>query len=104
MKKSDQNKITLKLKRAPKIIDQIKKIQKNVFLVGFKAETNLPKNKLIDSTRRRMLESNTDLMIANDIGSQKYKMNNEYNSVIIVDSKKNNSIRMEEKTRDRKIH
>jgi phosphopantothenoylcysteine decarboxylase/phosphopantothenate--cysteine ligase len=27
-------------------------------------------------------------MIANDIGSQKYKMNNEYNNVIIVDSKK----------------
>ncbi|HSF27832.1 MAG TPA: bifunctional phosphopantothenoylcysteine decarboxylase/phosphopantothenate--cysteine ligase CoaBC [Nitrosopumilaceae archaeon] len=86
--KSEQNKIILKLKRASKIIDQIKKIQKNVFLVGFKAETNFPKNKLISLARKKMIESNADLMIANDIGSQKYKMNTEYNNVIIVDSKK----------------
>ena len=37
----------ISLKKAPKIIDQIKKYQKNVLLVGFKAETNLTKNQLI---------------------------------------------------------
>jgi phosphopantothenoylcysteine decarboxylase/phosphopantothenate--cysteine ligase len=86
--KSVQNKIMMKLKRAPKIIDQVKQIQKNVFLVGFKAETNCSKDKLVRLARKKMIESNADLMIANDIGSQKYKMNNEYNNVIIVDSKK----------------
>ncbi|HLA21961.1 MAG TPA: bifunctional phosphopantothenoylcysteine decarboxylase/phosphopantothenate--cysteine ligase CoaBC [Nitrosopumilaceae archaeon] len=86
--KSDQKKIILKLKRASKIIDQIKRIQKNIFLVGFKAETNLSKDKLVSLARKKMLESNADLMIANDIGLQKYKMNNGYNNVIIVDSKK----------------
>ena len=86
--KSDQNKIILKLKRAPKIIDQIKKIQKNVFLVGFKAETNLPKEKLVSEARKKLKESNADLIVANDIGLKKYKKNRNYNNVIIVDSKK----------------
>ena len=71
----------------PKIIDQIKKIQKNVFLVGFKAETNLSGTKLISSARKKLRESNADIIIANDIGIR-YKENPEYNNVIIVDLKK----------------
>lgn len=86
--KSDQNKIILKLKRVPKIIDQIKKIQKNVFLVGFKAETNMSKKNLIGKARKKLKESNADFIIANDIGLKKYKDNSEYNNVIIVDPEK----------------
>jgi phosphopantothenoylcysteine decarboxylase/phosphopantothenate--cysteine ligase len=86
--KSDQNEIMLKLKRAPKIIDQIKKIQKNVFLVGFKAETNIPKEKLIREAKRKLKESNADLMIANDIGLKKYRNNPDYNNVVVIDSRK----------------
>ena len=84
--KSDQNKITLKLKRVPKIIDEVKKIQKNVFLVGFKAETNLSKEKLIREAKQKLKESNADLIIANDIGT-KYKKNSNYNNVILVNSR-----------------
>ena len=86
--KSGYNEIIVKLKRAPKIIDQIKKIQRNVFLVGFKAETNLPREKLISEARKKLKESNADLIIANDIGLKKYKLKPDYNNVIIVDSKK----------------
>ena len=86
--KSDQNKIILKLKRASKIIDQIKRIQKNVFLVGFKAETNLSKEKMISESRRKLKESNANLIVANDIGLKKYRKNPDYNNVIVVDSKK----------------
>ena len=86
--KSDLAKIVLKLKRAPKIIDEIKKIQKDVFLVGFKAETNLSKSNLISAARKKLKESNAELIIANDIGLKKYKENPNYNNVIIVDSKK----------------
>ena len=85
--KSDQNKIVVKLKRAPKIIDQIKKIQKDVFLVGFKAETNVSKEKLIIEAKKKIRESNADLIIANDIGT-KYKKNLDYNNVIVADPKK----------------
>ncbi|MBI3640118.1 MAG: bifunctional phosphopantothenoylcysteine decarboxylase/phosphopantothenate--cysteine ligase CoaBC [Thaumarchaeota archaeon] len=86
--KSDHEKIILKLKRVPKIINQIKKIQKDVFLVGFKAETNISKEKLINVARKKLKESNADLIVANDIGLKGYKENPDYNNVIIIDSKK----------------
>ena len=87
--KSSKLIMTISLKKAPKIIDQIKKYQKNVFLVGFKAETNLTKNQLIKSAEKKLNESSADMIIANDIGSIRYKKNPQNNQVIIVDSKKN---------------
>lgn len=86
--KSSKKNLIIKLKWAPKIIDQIKKIQKNVFLVGFKAETNLSKKALEREARKKMRESKADLMIANDIGSPSYKKNPNYNEILVVDSKR----------------
>ncbi len=86
--KSSKNEIKISLKKAPKIIDQIKKYQKNVLLVGFKAETNLTKNQLIKSAQKKLKESSSDMIVANDIGSSRYKKNPQNNQVIIVDSKK----------------
>ena len=86
--KSSQNKIKISLKLAPKIIDQIKKIQKNVILVGFKAETNLAKKDLISLAKKKLQESNADMIIANDIGSSRYKKNPNNNEVLIIDSGK----------------
>ncbi|MGQ0638384.1 MAG: bifunctional phosphopantothenoylcysteine decarboxylase/phosphopantothenate--cysteine ligase CoaBC [Nitrososphaerota archaeon] len=86
--KSISSKILIKLERAPKIIDQIKKIQKDVFLVGFKAETNLPKERLITEARTKLKESQANLMVANDIGNIRYKKNTNYNNVVIIDLKK----------------
>jgi len=85
--KSISDRVVIKLKRTPKIIDQIKKIQKNVFLVGFKAETNLSKEKLIRVAKNKLKESNANLIVTNDIGLKEYKENPDYNNVIIVDLK-----------------
>ncbi len=87
--KNSKLSITISLKKAPKIIDQIKKYQKNVLLVGFKAETNLTKNQLIKSAEKKLKESSADMIIANDIGSIRYKKNPQNNQIIIVDFKKN---------------
>ena len=83
---SDLLRISLKLKRVPKMINQIKKIQSDVFLVGFKAEANVSKKDLINKAREKLNQSGCDLVIANDIGT-KYKKNPDYNSVIAVNSK-----------------
>jgi len=85
--KSSQKSLQIKLKQAPKIIDHIKKWQKDVFLVGFKAETNLSKKKLEESARKKMKESKADLIIANDIGTR-YQKNPDYNEIILVNSGK----------------
>jgi phosphopantothenoylcysteine decarboxylase/phosphopantothenate--cysteine ligase len=79
--------LNLKLKRVPKMINEIKKIQKDVFLVGFKAETNVSRQALIQSSRKKMIESRADMIVANDIGLE-YKQNSNKNNVIIIDSKK----------------
>jgi phosphopantothenoylcysteine decarboxylase/phosphopantothenate--cysteine ligase len=82
--KSDKQSITIKLQKAPKIIDDVKKLQSGIFLVGFKAETNISKTKLIESARKKLRESNSDIIVANDIGV-KYQRNPELNQVLIVD-------------------
>ena len=81
--KSNRN-TTIKLTRAPKIIDHIKKIHKGI-LIGFKAEANVSKKELVSRTRKKLRESDADLMVANDIGSG-YN-NSDYNEVFLVDSK-----------------
>jgi phosphopantothenoylcysteine decarboxylase/phosphopantothenate--cysteine ligase len=81
--KSNTN-MVIKLARAPKIIDHIKKLHKGV-LVGFKAEANISKKELVYRARKKLKESHADLMVANDIGSG-YN-NSDYNEVFLVDSK-----------------
>ena len=86
--KSEKGGITIKLKQVSKIINEIKKIQKSVFLIGFKAETNLSKEKLIIEARKKLKETKAEMIIANDIGLKKYRENPDYNNVILVDSNK----------------
>lgn len=82
--KSTKKKMVIKLQRAPKIIDHVKKIQPNVFLVGFKAETDISKKSLIESAWKKLKESNADMIVANDVGD-KYQKNPEINEVFIID-------------------
>ena len=84
---SDLLRISLKLTRVPKMINEVKKLQRDTFLVGFKAEANVSKKELIRKAREKMVQSDCDLVIANDIGTKRYKENPSYNSVIAVNSK-----------------
>jgi phosphopantothenoylcysteine decarboxylase/phosphopantothenate--cysteine ligase len=85
--KSDKKSLVIRLKKAPKIIDEIRKYQKNALLIGFKAETNLSKSALIKSAQKKLKSTGADIIIANDIG-KKYQKNINYNQITIVDSKK----------------
>jgi len=87
--KSSKTNLSISLKKAPKIINEIKKIQKNILLVGFKAETNVTNTQLIKSAKKKLKESSSDIIIANDIGTSRYKKNSQNNQIIIVDSEKN---------------
>lgn len=85
--KSTKNSLNIRLKKVPKIIDLVKKYQKDAFLIGFKAETDISQNNLIKSAQKKMRDSNADMIIANDIG-KKYQKNPNMNKVLIVE--KNN--------------
>ena len=59
--KSNKKSLVIRLKKSPKIIDYVKKYQKDVLLIGFKAETDLTKNELIKSAQKKMKESSADI-------------------------------------------
>jgi phosphopantothenoylcysteine decarboxylase/phosphopantothenate--cysteine ligase len=82
---SSDNDIILKLKRAPKIINSVKKINPNIFLVGFKVEYNVSDEQLIDSARKKMKESHSDIMIANDVAIKGGGFGSDKNEIIIID-------------------
>lgn len=88
--KSDKESMTIRLKKTPIIINQVKKLQKTALLVGFKAETNLTKKVLIKSAQKKMQECNADIIVANDIGV-KYQKNPNNNEVFIVNPNKTTS-------------
>lgn len=76
---------TLKLKPAPKIINQAKEHNPAVYLVGFKAEYGVSRDKLVESAKKRMRESGADLMVANDVAEAGAGFGSDQNKVVLVD-------------------
>ncbi len=75
----------LNLKPTTKIIRQIKKINPDIFLVGFKAEFNISKSEIIECARKQISDAGTDLVIANDISKDNCQFGSDNNEVLIVD-------------------
>ena len=87
-KKSDEkidssSSLFLNLKPTTKIIRQIKKINPDIFLVGFKAEFNISRDDIICCARKQIADAGTDLVVANDIS--KCHFGSDDNEVLIVD-------------------
>lgn len=64
--KSGKQELIIKLKPTIKIVDLVKEIAPKIFLVKFKLEVGVTKEKLIDIAKTSMIESDADLMIANE--------------------------------------
>ena len=77
--------IFLNLKPATKIIRQIKKVNPDIFLVGFKAEFNISRDEIIECARKQISDAGTDLVIANDISKDNCQFGSDENEVLIVD-------------------
>ena len=75
----------LNLKPTTKIIRQIKKINPNIFLVGFKAEFNISREDIICCARKQIEDAGTDLVIANGISRNECHFGSDNNEVLIVD-------------------
>jgi phosphopantothenoylcysteine decarboxylase/phosphopantothenate--cysteine ligase len=71
--KSGIKKWQLNLAPAEKIIDLIKRVDQNLFLVGFKFEPNTNKAQLIKSTKVLIRRARLSLAIANTISQNQYK-------------------------------
>ncbi|MBU1870388.1 MAG: phosphopantothenoylcysteine decarboxylase, partial [Candidatus Omnitrophica bacterium] len=69
---SGLKKLALSLKSTPKIIDLIKQIRPDIFLVGFKFEPQSGKQRLIKEAKDLILSSGADLVVANTLQRNKY--------------------------------
>ena len=79
----------LNLKPTTKIIRQIKKINPDIFLVGFKAEFNISRDDIINCVKKQIDDAGTDLVIANDISRNGCHFGSDNNEVLIVDGNGN---------------
>jgi phosphopantothenoylcysteine decarboxylase/phosphopantothenate--cysteine ligase len=79
----------VELRPLPKIIEQVKKADPDVFLVGFKAEFNVSDKELVERATKRMEETGMDLAVANDVARESAGFGTDTNEVFIIDQRGN---------------
>ena len=85
IKTRNNNELSIKLHTTPKVVNMIKQISKDIYLVVFKAEYNLSKNKLINEAKLLMQESQADLVVINDVGKKGLGFQSNKNKVYLYD-------------------
>ena len=86
---SGKNEWVLQLKPLPKIVENVKKVDPDVYLVGFKAEYNLSNEELIERAYKRMVDAGMDLIVANDVSREKTGFEVDTNEVFVIDPDRN---------------
>lgn len=81
--KSGQEALTLTLRPAPKLLQDIRGKYPELDIIGFKAEANVDKDVLIASANELMAKYGISIVVANDVG--KGGMGTPDNTVIILD-------------------
>ena len=81
--------LSIELVETEKISDMVKEVSPESFLVIFKAEYNVSRDELIERAYRKLMESNADLVVANDVSKPEAGFRSRYNEVLIIDRERN---------------
>lgn len=87
--KSDSPYLDLRLSPTKKIIDEVRDLSNRMFLVGFKAECNIPCSVLIERAYERLMNARCDMVVANDVGRDGSRIGSDMIETHIVDVEKN---------------
>ncbi len=82
-----KNKLTLSLKPTIKILDKIRALKKDIFLVGFKAEYSVSKETLIKRAEDKLKKARADMIVANDVSQEGCGFATDENRIIIISKK-----------------
>ena len=82
---SSDSSLSISLNPTIKIIRNIKKINPDIFLVGFKAEFNITREEIIYCARKQINDAGTDIVIANDVSHKDCNFGSDMNEVLIID-------------------
>ena len=84
------SRLRLEFSPTAKIFETLKKLNKSIFLVGFKAEYNVSGKKLASRAYAILKKADADLVVANDVGKKGRGFDVGTNEVFVVD--KNNNV------------
>jgi len=84
----DVKELQINMRLTPKIIDVARKKNYKVFIIAFKAETNVSRTQLIDRAYQRLKKSDVNMIVANDIGRDDIGFGSKNNEVYIIDKDK----------------
>ena len=87
--RTSTGKFLLPLSPTQKIINHVKHMSKQTFLVGFKAEYNVSDSNIIKGAYRKLKECKGDLIVANDVGRKNSAIGSENNEVFLIDKHRN---------------
>lgn len=80
--------LSVEFSPTPKIVDMVKSLRKDIYLVLFKAEHGVTDDELVARAYRRLKAANADLIIANDVSRPGVGFGAETNELFVVDSSK----------------
>ena len=83
--KSGQGSLQINFKPTVKIVDLVKDLDPNIFLIKFKLEVGVAKSELVEIAYQSMLDSRADLIVANEFGEATADQHRAY----IIDQNKN---------------
>ncbi len=86
---TDHDSFVIRLVPTGKIVNQVKSIQRKTFLVAFKAEYHVSDRILLERSYRKLLDSDADMVVANDVGTEGAFIGSDSNKILIVDKLKN---------------
>ncbi len=84
----EMQELKINMRLTPKIINEARRKNHKVFIVAFKAETNVSRSELIERAYKRLKESDANLIVANDIGREGIGFESKENEVYIIDPNK----------------
>ncbi|MEM2192230.1 MAG: phosphopantothenoylcysteine decarboxylase, partial [Candidatus Hadarchaeales archaeon] len=79
-----EEEMTLKLKPAPRILDDVRDVAPEAFIVGFKAEWAVDDHSLAEIARRKLEANRLDVVVANDLARPGAGFGTDTNEVVIA--------------------
>lgn len=80
--------ITISLQTTSKIVDQIKNVSPNTFLIAFKTDVNVSNEQLVQIAYAKMKECHADMIVANDVGRNGSEMGSDTSEVFLISKDK----------------
>lgn len=85
---SDNPALCVDLVKTPKLISRARELRSDLFIVAFKAESDVNEQELIQRAFHRLGTSGCNLIVANDVGKAKRGFESTTNEIYIIDTEK----------------